>query len=341
MKQSLYFITVTIIFFSCKTEEPLNGPIVTTIKATEIETYNATLNGEVINEGFTATSERGFVYSEKNANPSVSDSKIQNGYGKGTYSNKLDNLKSNSKYYFKSYATNTKATAYGEVQSFTTLATGTRDTKTKVVEVVSKTGKIWMDRNLGASRVATSINDIESYGDYYQWGRLADGHEKMNSGIITKLSSTDIVGNGSFITFPSIGGFNDVFFSFSSQVNSLDWRLNHNDNLWQGGVNSLNNVCPVGFRLPTEDEWIEESLTWTWTTSDHVGSMNSPLKLPTSNFRSYSGDFYRNGLNNGYYWSSSRKAGSTKSYYLTFDRAGITYDETIRAYGFSVRCIKE
>ena len=32
------------------------------------------------------------------------------------------------------------------------------------------TGEIWMDRNLGASQVATSSTDAASYGDLYQWG---------------------------------------------------------------------------------------------------------------------------------------------------------------------------
>ena len=38
-------------------------------------------------------------------------------------------------------------------------------------------GQTWMDRNLGARQVANAINDVFSYGNYYQWGRSADGHE--------------------------------------------------------------------------------------------------------------------------------------------------------------------
>ena len=44
-------------------------------------------------------------------------------------------------------------------------------------EVESSTGKIWMDKNLGASRVAISSDDYLSYGNLYQWGRNSDGHE--------------------------------------------------------------------------------------------------------------------------------------------------------------------
>ena len=47
--------------------------------------------------------------------------------------------------------------------------------------VTSTTGQVWMDRNLGASRVATSSTDSAAYGDLYQWGRGTDGHEKRTS----------------------------------------------------------------------------------------------------------------------------------------------------------------
>jgi len=39
-------------------------------------------------------------------------------------------------------------------------------------EVRSKTGRIWLDRNLGANRVARSINDSESFGNYYTFDEI-------------------------------------------------------------------------------------------------------------------------------------------------------------------------
>lgn len=61
-------------------------------------------------------------------------------------------------------------------------------------EVTSVTGAIWLDRNLGASRVATSSTDSAAYGDLYQWGRLTDGHQERSSSVtpdFTYLSSED------------------------------------------------------------------------------------------------------------------------------------------------------
>nr|WP_320009862.1 hypothetical protein [uncultured Desulfobulbus sp.] len=48
----------------------------------------------------------------------------------------------------------------------------------EVGTVTSPTGRVWMDHNLGASRVATSYDDKEAYGNLYQWGRGSDGHER-------------------------------------------------------------------------------------------------------------------------------------------------------------------
>jgi hypothetical protein len=44
-------------------------------------------------------------------------------------------------------------------------------------QITDSNGEIWLDRNLGANQVATSITDTNAYGDLYQWGRLADGHQ--------------------------------------------------------------------------------------------------------------------------------------------------------------------
>ena len=55
--------------------------------------------------------------------------------------------------------------------------------ETPIPSVTSATGKIWMDRNLGASQVATSSTDAAAYGDLYQWGRKKDGHQIRTSSV--------------------------------------------------------------------------------------------------------------------------------------------------------------
>ena len=185
--------------------------------------------------------------------------------------------------------------------------------------VVSKTGKIWMDRNLGASQVATSSTDAASYGDLYQWGRGTDGHQIRTSATTATLSSTDQPGNGNFIT------------------SSGDWRSPKNDNLWQG-VNGVNNPCPTGFRIPTETEWNAEGASWTGG-NNAAGAFASPLKLPMAGYRSYgSGTLSAVGTQGGY-WSST--VNTINSRFLIFDSSPARMSINSRGIGNSVRCIKD
>ena len=184
---------------------------------------------------------------------------------------------------------------------------------TAVVDVTNPvTGKIWMDRNLGASQVATSSTDTLSYGSLYQWGRRSDGHQCRNSSTTATLSSVDQPAHGSFIT----GG---------------DWRSPQNTNLWQG-VNGVNNPCPSGYRLPTETEWNTELASW--SPSNSTGALASPLKLPLAGYRASN----NNGLldllgTGGVYWSS------TVARRLLFHSNASMGDDN-GAEGMSVRCIK-
>jgi hypothetical protein len=185
------------------------------------------------------------------------------------------------------------------------------------------TGKIWMDRNLGASQVATSSTDALSYGDLYQWGRGADGHQSRTPTLTptANLSSSDQPVDGSFIRVNS-GNYN--------------WRNPPNDNLWQG-VNGVNNPCPSGYRLPTDLEWNAERISWTSENSE--GAFGSPLKLPLAGRR----DNNTGGLidvgNRGIYWSST--VSSTDSGRLFFASNFASMSTGFRASGFSVRCIKD
>jgi len=64
------------------------------------------------------------------------------------------------------------------------------------VEVYNPTtGETWMDRNLGASRRATSSGDNLAIGDLYQWGRATEGHENRSSLYINNYLATTPVPN--------------------------------------------------------------------------------------------------------------------------------------------------
>ena len=290
-------------------------PTVSTGEIREITSTTASGGGNITSDGGATITARGVVWSTAE-NPVVSlTSKTNDGSGIGLFTSLITDLSPSTTYYVRAYATNGVGTAYGSQVSFTTSATSTVSTVYNPT-----TGKTWMDRNLGASRVATSIADDEAYGDLYQWGRNMDGHEKRNSPTTSTLSSSDIPGHGSFIL-----------------ISSGDWRNPKNDNLWQG-VNGVNNPCPDGFRIPTAAEWDVERASWSGR--NWLGAFESQLKLPVAGYRDNgNGLLYNVGSVCGQYWSSTVDGTMAKFQYFS---SGFAYvSSTFRAFGNSVRCIKD
>jgi len=202
---------------------------------------------------------------------------------------------------------------------------------TAVVDVTNPTtGKTWMDRNLGALQVATSSTDTYAYGDLYQWGRGADGHQCRNSSTTNNLSLTDQPGHGDFILN-----------SDNIYMNYTDWRSTPNDNLWKG-VNGINNPCPSGYRLPTALELEAERASWNGNYAS--GAYASPLRFTLAGARI--GGFY-----SGNYWSSTVNGNNTL--YLTIPSDGVSHitgdslyalihvNNLSKVIGLSVRCIKD
>lgn len=192
--------------------------------------------------------------------------------------------------------------------------------KTEIVEVTNpKTGRTWMDRNLGAKRAALSPTDSEAYGDLYQWGRSADGHEDRNS------ATTNV----------AIDNPNHNKFIIRNTTPPADWRVTTNDDLW-ANVNSNNNPCPEGFRIPTEKELNEERLSWNSQSSE--GAFNSSLKWTMAGYRVYNtGELVKQG-EGAYYWSSIVENDVS---YLHYVRSNSTISTALKSNGLSVRCIKD
>jgi uncharacterized protein (TIGR02145 family) len=183
---------------------------------------------------------------------------------------------------------------------------------------VASAGKCWLDRNLGATQVATKSTDEYSYGDLFQWGRGADGHQR--SGTISTLSASDVPGHAKFILAPS---------------SPYDWRSPQNDNLWQG-VNGTNNPCPSGYRVPTEAEFVAERTSW--GSDNSAGAFASPLKLTMAGFRNGNDGSYCPNDINGLYWCST--VDGVNSRLLHFKSNSANMFSNNRADALAVRCIK-
>ena len=191
--------------------------------------------------------------------------------------------------------------------------------------ITSTTGQKWLDRNLGATQVATNRADVASYGDLYQWGRGADGHQLRTSTVIDTNATSSDPGHGNFIKEPN------------SPYNWLEFQ--DPTTLWQG-VNGTNNPCPSGYRLPRAGELEAERLTF--PTNDYNGAFNSPLKLPVAGYRTYRDGGLLNANYVGIYWTSSLVTSlPTHTRAFNFNSSSARFESLAHGYGFSVRCIKD
>ena len=219
---------------------------------------------------------------------------------------------------------------------YTTVAYAVRCIKAEDSEVITHngfsyntvtsphTGRVWLDRNLGASRVCQSHDDEQCYGDYYQWGRNTDGHEKKDSATQTQLAS-DIFNAGNY-------------FIRKGNVTYHDWTLEDTT----GDLRAINwskadgsSVCPVNFRVPTISEISSEN-----TAQNNIDIFNDFLKIPSAGFRWSSGNMSTTG-SSGIIWSSSKYNGKEPRYLIFYNSfSGADSGGYRSETGATIRCIK-
>ena len=210
--------------------------------------------------------------------------------------------------------------------------------------ISTTTQKKWLDRNLGATRLAQSVDDYLAYGDLFQWGRKVDGHQH-----ILRTSGADADASGSTGITSTIANelssgdtpTTDKFIIAKGAATPRDWRSPQNNNLWQG-VNGANNPCPVGWGIPTRSEWAAE----TFTNNDDAFAK---LKISNTGQRSRV-DGTVTDSNIGFYWNTESfeyNTGMFGSLYVSVT-ATMFYvptaesgDFATRATGMACRCIKD
>ena len=200
------------------------------------------------------------------------------------------------------------------------------------------TNKRWLDRNLGASQACTASNDTLCYGDYYQWGRLADGHEKSNSATTSTLATGITSVGSSFI-------ISDFSFNY-------DWTTSGTDDngalrTAQWSKTDGTGVCPVGFRVPTITELKTETLDYAGidnTTTGAVKVIDSTTAF--SNFLKFPVAGFRDGINASMRDQNVKGDVATSSMdgifqsIMLFDSNNVIVGGDPISSGFSVRCVE-
>jgi hypothetical protein len=195
------------------------------------------------------------------------------------------------------------------------------------------TGKRWLDRNLGATQVCTSQQDSACYGDYYQWGRKTDGHEKSDSTTTTSLHGDLNVPSDQF-TLQTNSDFFDWVISelggFSVDADGFERFL-----FWSQSDGS--SVCPTGYRVPTIVEILQETTDSLDNNSNSEALYQNFLKIPAAGYRSaLDGSMFFVGERSSL-WSSTPSG----RYALSLDADSAILTDTFapaRSKGKSLRC---
>ena len=165
--------------------------------------------------------------------------------------------------------------------------------------------KCWITRNLGASQQPAAVNNnTEAPAGWYFQFNHKQGFQYINS----RIPATTWIS--------VIGG-------------SSDWT-------------TANDPCSLelglGWRIPTMTEWTNIDASGNWT--DWNGPFGSALKLHAAGNLSYhEGTLAQRGIN-GNYWSSTQDS-ADEGKYLDFDHLSSALTHAKKAYGYSLRCIRD
>jgi len=300
-------------------------PTVTTATITDITETTATGGGNVTAQGTTAVTARGVCWSTS-TNPTIAGNHTTNSSGTGSFISNLTGLSPTTTYYVRAYATNTAGTAYGNQVNFTTLTAGftcgstiTKNhvagsvapvTKTvtysTVTNIPGETSKCWITSNLGSDHQATAVDDATeaSAGWYWQFNRK-QGYKHDGS---TRTPNTTWI---------------------SSISDYSDWT-------WANDPCTL--LLGTGWRIPTRTEWTNVDASGNWTNWN--GPWNSGLKLHAAGHLSFSDGSLLNRGSFGNYWSSTQSS-ATNGWYLAFYSGISAVNGNGKAYGFSLRCLRD
>jgi uncharacterized protein (TIGR02145 family) len=110
------------------------------------------------------------------------------------------------------------------------------------------------------------------------------------------------------------------------------------------------NPCPEGWRVPTKTELqslLDSGSSWgvgpdgvpgRWFGENHAGTKDNCVFLPAAGLRNNSSNSNHRD-DNGTYWSTDIDVTNPATLY--FDSSSTMMSKNYRAYGVSVRCVKE
>ena len=312
-------------------------PIIETEEITEVLMYSAVSGGLIINDGGDEIIEMGIVWSTMmNPDVNLNEGMTIETSGAINFTSILSGLSPNMTYYVRAYATNSAGTSYGSLLSFTTLesffthGSGISDIDGNLYHTIIINGREFMSENLRTSRY-------------------------NNGDPINKATDADawlLSGSGSYCWMEDDSTANEVLYG----------------KLYNFMTIANGNVCPTGWHVPCDDEWVELEMSlgmdegilydigWRgdnqggmlkstgteyWLSPNAGATNQSGFNALPAGYRGGDGIFQDVGSNT-YFWSMQETGYSSHAWSrsLSNTETGVLRDTIEFSKGASIRCIK-
>lgn len=279
MKRLLLFLMVVLAACSKGDEQSatvpviIKKPVLLTTRISEVTNDSGISGGKISDNGGALITSKGVCWGTATSPTVELSTKTNNGIGDTDFVSRLSGLMPDTKYYYRSYATNSAGTAYGEQRYFNTHidTPPITDADGNVYQTIKIGTQLWMKENLKTTKYCNgedipnvttnawfslttpawtyynndSNNDNNGYGKLYNWYAMHDARNVCPCGwhVPTKLEWETLANY--------LGGLNVAGESMKSTMGWIqnDWATN------SSGFTGL----PAGLRLHANtvlyDKW--------------------------------------------------------------------------------------
>jgi len=300
----------------------VSAPTITTTELSAVTFTSANSGGNISSDGGTQVTAKGVCWSN-NPNPTITNNKTSDGIGLGAFSSCLFDLASNTTFYLRAYATNSKGTSYGSEVSFKTafLNSGEyADIDGNIYHTVTIGTQVWMLENLKT----TSYNDgtkIPNVTSILSWSGLQSPGYCIYDNNETNKNIYGALYNGYTIV--------------TGKLAPTGWHV-PTDVEWTNLINAIGGYGSpilVGFKL-------KETGRAHWLYNDPATNESGFTALP-GGFRNAGGLFGSLGQQSNW-WSSTLFMDPRMLWCYQISAYSLLYRNVeSRQIGLSVRCIKD